>query len=666
MEFLRGLHNRSLANRLIRFNKPKLVLVFPGVITILLLLLTSLRISGSSIGQFGYFLYGPAYQDKNLILNQPRPIRSDEWLVNTQMTIAQMQADYPRTNHNIGYSQDMSVSFDVPYKEWSTFFKPQNIAFFVLPFEYAFAFKWWLLGYLLMLSCYFFVLRLLPKRYGFAAFSSIALFFSPFIQWWYQTATLAPLFYSLFIITAVMALFEAKNRKARLAFAALLTYLLTSFALVLYPPFQIPCALVILAFLFGYGITKWQSVGRNIFLSRSLYISAAGIVAISIVALFIFTRIDSVQTIARSDYPGQRTAKSGNYDAAHLMSSHLSFQFNSESKTAQYRITGVGQTNQSEGSNFILLLPYLIIPSIFAVWISYRKKQPKYEWMLLSTVLLTAVFSLQLFASWFTPIAHLTLLDRVGTSRMLIGIGLLSLVNYVLLVRWLTRNKFPTVFTYLYGLLVLGVVVLLSWRAHMMFGTFLGPKQALLLSLPIPIVVWLLLRRKFLFAVILYALFSIFSTFRVNPPYKGLSIITSNPISAAVSAIGANTDDRWIGEGIYVENIASINGEATLSGVYGYPQTALWEKIPGAVRRDYNRYAHVAIETNQSESAKTQLSLLSPDSFSVKTSACSRFMKDLDVGYIVTTSTELKGPCVHLEKTIGVPTATFYIYRLDH
>src|SRR5688572_20935068 len=151
--------------------------LFPVVLTFLLLIFTAFGIHGSSIGTYHTALHGPTAEDPNLLFGEPRSIRSDEWLVNTQLTIAQENNGYQRINQNIGNGQDVSLLSDAPYKEWSTFFKPHNAAFFALPFDNAFAFKWWVMGYLLALSCYFFTLCLLPGKRMLAALLSIAFFF---------------------------------------------------------------------------------------------------------------------------------------------------------------------------------------------------------------------------------------------------------------------------------------------------------------------------------------------------------------------------------------------------------------------------------------------------------------------------------------------------------
>src|SRR5687768_15837290 len=97
----------------------KSVWLFPLIATACLLMLTVFKISGSSIGIYHSYLYGDTKSDSNLLYGKPQPIRSDEWLVNTQLTIAQSRDDFNRINENITYGRDMSLNIDVPYKEWS-------------------------------------------------------------------------------------------------------------------------------------------------------------------------------------------------------------------------------------------------------------------------------------------------------------------------------------------------------------------------------------------------------------------------------------------------------------------------------------------------------------------------------------------------------------------
>ena len=209
---------------------------FPIALLVTVSILSCLGISGSSVGSYDGIVNNDT--SKLWFLNTtPQPIRSDEWLVNTQMTVAQYNDGFPVINDRIGTGQDMSVVLDVPYAEWSVFFKPQNWIFFIAPLNFAFAFKWWLLAAVLSLGVYVLFLRLLPKSRLAAILLSGCVFLAPMIQWWYQAITILPLALGLFILSLLLALHEPASRRRKVILAALLSYCLATFALVMYPPF---------------------------------------------------------------------------------------------------------------------------------------------------------------------------------------------------------------------------------------------------------------------------------------------------------------------------------------------------------------------------------------------------------------------------------------------
>ena len=147
-------HTRRLAPKILSFSRS--VWLFPVLATIVLILLTVFKINGSSVGVYDYLLGGD--YSSNAIVGEPRTVRSDEWVVNTPFIISQIQNNEPLLNKDIASGQDMSLVIDVPYKDWSILFRPQNLIFFTLPIEYAFAFKWWFLAWLLCMSVYLFLL----------------------------------------------------------------------------------------------------------------------------------------------------------------------------------------------------------------------------------------------------------------------------------------------------------------------------------------------------------------------------------------------------------------------------------------------------------------------------------------------------------------------------
>lgn len=300
----------------------KSIWLFPLILTLILISLSLLEINGSSIGIYNQFFFGNR-EDPSLILNQPRAIRSDEWVVNTQMTIAQSNNAYEEINKNIGNGSDMSLIIDAPHSGFSQLFKPHNLSFFIMPFEKAFAFKWWVMGYFLVLSSYFFILALMPNKKLLAVILSLSLFFAPFVQWWYQFITLGPMYYTLFAGTLFIYITRAPNRRQKILLTAALIYTLTCLALVQYPPFQIPCILAMALFVIGYLLEIKSNGAKNIFKGTLSYALAACVVAGIFTGIFLYEKREIVNTVENTAYPGKRIVKSGGYDIRHIGRAHV-------------------------------------------------------------------------------------------------------------------------------------------------------------------------------------------------------------------------------------------------------------------------------------------------------------------------------------------------------
>ncbi len=646
------------------FNRlQKSVWFFPAILAVPLVTLTILQISGSSAGTIHTLFYGTS-ANHDLVAGTPRAIRSDEWLVNTQTIISQDQSGYHRINKDIGQGEDVSLNAGIPYKGWSELFRPQNLVFFVLPLANAFAFQWWIVGYLLIVSCYFFILALLPGRRLLAASLASALFFSAFVQWWYTYGTLASLYYPLFIATAVIYLTKQQQRLKKILSGVLIAYLLACFALILYPPFQIATGLALVAFLVGYFWQSYEEWGKRKTLRIIGLLTLCAVFALAIVGLFIITRSSVVQAISHTSYPGQRSSSSGGFNIIHLLSSQLGYQFTSTLHAAQYRIGGV--TNQSEASNFLLLSPLLIIPNLILIYKDWRQNR-HVDKLLIALTFCFFIFVLHLFLPAFSPIAKVLLLGRVPPARLLVGMGLLNILILVALIR--RAEKQPKLYWFtpglskVYTLVVLVLELCINLYVHNNSGTFVGVYRAVAFALPLPIIVYLLLRKRFLLAVLLYFAFSFFISFRVNPLYRGLDIITKNPVSEAMVRATKGSDKRWVADSVVTENLAAANGLHSLSGIYYYPQNNLWSTIPYAQYTSYNRYAHATFGFSTIPTAPPQLKLAAQDQIRITTGVCSSYLHREDVGFVLT-SQKLTGDCIVHTTQVKLPAASFYIYQL--
>lgn len=647
--------------------------LFPVLLLLPLIVLTITGISGSSIGIYHQLFYGEE-ADSSLLLNSPQTIRSDEWMVGTQMAIAQQKNHYNKINQNIGNGEDVSVILDAPHRDWSGLFKPHNFAFFILPFDNAFAFKWWIMAYLLIVSCYLFAVYFLPKQRLFAALLALSLFFSPFIQWWYQYVTLAPIFYGLFGALLFAKILNEANFKKRLALGALLAYVATCFAFILYPPFQIPCAIAIAAFAVGYTLEKYNALKHRDLVQRLSVVGVALIIAAGFSLGFIMTRSETIHTIQNTAYPGKRIEASGGYDVAHFLSGSLNSQLQYSEKSSYYRIPGSNQSlNQSESSNFIFIWPFLLVASLLVIANDYRKdkklRPDTYCLLLINAALL--LLTIRLFLPLPELFGKLTLLESIPHKRTILGFGLLQFIQIVLLVRLIMNRKLTKRLVFL---TVSGSFAALSavnvYLAYKSPG-YIGYPKAVLIAGLLAVFIYALLRLRLVIAASLILALSLYMTYQIHPLYAGTKVLNSSEIISRIETLSEESPEkRWVIETGLFENFAIMAGAKSLSGVYYYPQNELWKSISTSKKDEkvYNRFSHVTVsfDRNIDTNIKTRLVPIADDSFKVETEACSNYISEMNVGYLVTNTTlDYSASCFTLVDTVRYPKTTFFIYRAN-
>jgi len=644
------------------------VWLFPIVLTLILITLTALKISGSSVGSYYSYFYGNQ-KNEDLLGGRPRSIRSDEWLVTTPLTIAQKNNSFQRINANIGNGEDMSLILDVPYKEWSTVFKPQNLIFFALPLDYAFAFKWWLLAYLLILSCYLFVISLDSSKKVFAILLSLTIYFSPFVQWWYQSATLSSLFFSFFTITLLLKIFEKKKGKHTYLFSILLAYVLTCFLLILYPPFQIPCMLAMLAFGIGLLFKAHKDLVSKDFLLRLLHVLCAILAAALLAFTFLKTRSNTVDLIRNTAYPGHREQLSGGFDLLHTFAGHTSPNLQFGSKSRFYAVVKNGLTNQSEASNFIYLFPFLFLPYLYLLYkrLGGFNKDP----ILLSINLCIMVFLLWLFVGHNKLMGQLTLLKMVPHQRLLIGLGLLGTIQLALFAILYSKSKKPLISSkksLVYATAVLITELTLGILVSKTMPGYVSLFRVLLFSIPVAASIYLLLRNKPEKALLFLLSIGIMSTLAIHPVYRDINILENTKLSNIIRDTATKKDGAWITDEFIIENFASMNGAKTLSGVYTYPQLEVWRSLKEDTPIDvYNRYAHAVFSFDRvmNQTVDTKISLEGPDSIKITTEPCNSKLLEVGVRFIMTTEKlATDEPCVSSVQDITYPNVSIYIYEL--
>lgn len=638
------------------------VFIFPALLVIALFTATALKISGSSIGVYDYLLGDDV--KASLIAGQPRTVRSDEWVVNTPFTLMQVKDGFPPINKDVGAGQDMSVVVDVPYKEWSVAFKPQNLAFFIMPVEHALAFKWWFLACLLLLFTYAFILLLYPKKYLLATLVSIIFFLSPFIQWWYQGITILPIAYALLAVVIAYKLIVEKSIGKSVAWATALVYVLVSFALVMYPAFQIVSALVAAAvfvsLLYGRGLLKEFIKKKNLILCGAVLAMTS-----AIVAYFLVSHRDVIDAIQSTVYPGSRNISSGGFSPFLLMVWPYSYALLDGGP-----LTVFGN-NQSEISGF-LLIGFVLLPVLIFRLVRGTSKFTKLEkTLLITTCIGIAIILLRLFVPVGSGLFSLIGLNKVPLVRLVLGLGMLNLIIIVIAAgskakRLKSVHDILTRRTIIFASVFFLLSVLGLWlvKHHFQVET-IGTKEIVAVAIALATILTALLHptveARYAGLVLLLGA-SLATSGLVNPLYRGVHGL-DNDVTRSISSTEQRDHDFWAADdNPMIAALITASGAEEYGGVNTYPQTSVWKKAFPDKDSVYNRYAHVRFSFSPTEQERS-MSLIQSDSFRVTIFSCDPLLKELRIRYIVSDATPGKVlPCYNIAKTIvnGPKTITIY------
>ncbi len=641
---------------------------FPVVVRLFFILFTALGINGSSVGMYHNLLYGSSERDSSLVYGSPRAIRSDEWVNWTVLTVSQEENGYQKYNENLSTGQNLALQPDVPILDWSTFFRPHNWAFFVLPFDNAFAFKWWFLLSVLLIASYFYAYSHLRNKV-LAVLFSLAVAASPFILWWYQATVVGVLAYGFIFLLLFDRLLKRESIEhqpsvQKLSLESLaFGFTMMAFALLFYPPFQIPVA-VVLAF---YFVGRFMMLGSN---NRKMRFRAVMrrispmliglILSVGLGALFVYQNYDVIHSLSASAYPGKRVIESGGMKDIQLINGFVQPILQSDFRSSHFLM------NQSEISNFILLAPYLLALSgiiLFAEW----KKTKRIDWVHLIITFVIAFFLIRLFTSFGQPIYKLFLLDKVPPQRLLIGLGFAGFIQMLLILKNANYLKiFPknkllalrTVYAFVCGI----VVAYFAYKIRHNYPEFLTSN---LLAVGLAGVFWGILA-GFIFnqrymALGLLALFTLASSFRVMPLYQGLGELKNGQV---VNTIESKYDNGKLWATVdfpTFEGIASVAGQPTFTGVNTYPDTTFWRSILGEENSIiYNRQAHVTISSNTAE--KAPVKLIANSSYAVRLDC--DVLQQANISYLLAPG-HLDARCLTLEKKIIYPNVIFFVYSVN-
>lgn len=323
---------------------------FPAAVLIAFLVLVGLNLNGSSIAILSTDRPG-------LVAGTPRPIRSDEWVIQTPVAVSSVAQDFPASPWiGLTPTDQAAAAHGGPTTDWTEIFKPQDWGYLLLGASHGLAVSWWW-SYVISLWGCFALLGLLTRRPLLSSLLAVGLTFTPYAGWWSAPAPALFLGYAAMTGACLIAAWTARRRWLVIACSVSAGMFAVALALALYPPWQVSLGWVLAAVCVGHALDA--RVGwRRFFVSVGVSLVVAGGIA---GAWFLQNRA-AIQAQADTLYPGHRISAAGDGSLAVLVDAPLNFWM-THSTGATLGLAGrIGPAaNLSEAASTWLPLPVLAV-----------------------------------------------------------------------------------------------------------------------------------------------------------------------------------------------------------------------------------------------------------------------------------------------------------------
>ena len=381
---------------------------------VLILILTLLRISGSSLAYMSNYIGGEPHN--GTLFGIPRAIRSDEWSVFTPLAFSQAYSGYSRMSSiPEATSIDMTMTYAQPAWALATFFRPFLWGFMFFGSDRGLAFFWCARLVVLLLVSYEFGRWLTKDNRQLAAAYGFLIGLSPIVQWWFAVnGTAEVLIFGQAAVLLFRGYLHANSKLPIWLFALTTMYCLGGFSLVLYPPLQIP-----LAYIYGL-LVIWLIICRQrnkMLPNRSLLSMIVPMVAsfaalLVCILIVIYTSRQAILLESSTVYPGARINR-GQGLLDYLMDYPASL------------FTPLGDSqvdpNAPEQAMFFSLFPIGLILSIYTL----LKKRDGLIALLLLCDVFFMIYGLFGFPDW---LCHISLMGRTTTGRVKFALGFIDLI----------------------------------------------------------------------------------------------------------------------------------------------------------------------------------------------------------------------------------------------
>ena len=596
---------------------------------LLLIMLVSFKISGSSMGCWKLFL---GDGESGIRLGEPRVWRSDEWGTLTPLCFRQQYntlGSYNRYSQTLGsILTDNMLVYGQPSWDILTLFRPFYWGYLFFGSDRGLSWFWCSRLIVLFLSWFELGMLITDGQKKLSVMLSICVSFAPFLQWWFAINGLVEMliYGACFVLGSNYLVSRAFNPR-KIAVAVGMAVCAVGYVLTFYPTWMVPVAWGFVPLFLWVVIWKFdRKVLRRVDVVPWLLIfviTAAGLTVLAV------TSWDVIKAELNSVYPGNAPSSSGGTGLWWMM---------------KYPISLVSRFSMNEliveNSSIICFAPAGFILALWVI-IKEKKKDP----------LLILLLGMNLFLAWYYCVgipkwlAKMLLLSFVNSNRGPQVLGFLRLTLFVRAVA--LKEKAPKRWLAALAAVISSAVPMrlaLGFTKYEPGGLryeYFDTAEKILVVWAILAVVFYLLYRarksKYTMAVLGVCTVVLASSIWINPVAKGVPEITKSETMQQIrDLVKEDPKAIWlvVDMAYPATNIPAMAGADCLNTTQTYPQKTRWEMLDqeGEYEDIYNRYCHI----RASLGSKTMLELVSTDYVEVTLSP--EDLKKLNIRYIVSTN----------------------------
>ena len=596
---------------------------------LLLIMLVSFKISGSSMGCWKLFL---GDGESGIRLGEPRVWRSDEWGTLTPLCFRQQYntlGSYNRYSQTLGsILTDNMLVYGQPSWDILTLFRPFYWGYLFFGSDRGLSWFWCSRLIVLFLSWFELGMLITDGQKKLSVMLSICVSFAPFLQWWFAINGLVEMliYGACFVLGSNYLVSRAFNPR-KIAVAVGMAVCAVGYVLTFYPTWMVPVAWGFVPLFLWVVIWKFdRKVLRRVDVVPWLLIfviTAAGLTVLAV------TSWDVIKAELNSVYPGNAPSSSGGTGLWWMM---------------KYPISLVSRFSMNEliveNSSIICFAPAGFILALWVI-IKEKKKDP----------LLILLLGMNLFLAWYYCVgipkwlAKMLLLSFVNSNRGPQVLGFLRLTLFVRAVA--LKEKAPKRWLAALAAVISSAIPMrlaLGFTKYepggLRYEYFDTAEKIVVVWAIIAVVFYLLYRArksKYTMAVLGVCTVVLASSIWINPVAKGVPEITKSETMQQIrDLVKEDPKAIWlvVDMAYPATNIPAMAGADCLNTTQTYPQKTRWEMLDqeGEYEDIYNRYCHI----RASLGSKTMLELVSTDYVEVTLSP--EDLKKLNIRYIVSTN----------------------------